>query len=275
MNTELPDPVPQDPPVVRHPGKPKKPGALRGQVWLTVQTRQAQQLIHGRAGTPGKAPIIGLVGFADRLRIIWEAARHDDPWADWWLIKVCDAIDATGDTIRRWKQDLDHLLALEVCGLEVAPAESLRPCRTPLQFANPYAYQGAHLLSEYDALACQVLTASHIGLLDNRTRDDLLGSCAQKIRATFMVPQDYRLTGIDREALRDGHGESRRACQVMGEVPDEVVRGERHAPLVPRTIRPPAALAEDNRVPPASHSTETGPAGDEPAGRDNSRLPQA
>ena len=43
------------------------PGALRGQVWLTVQTRQAQRLIRGRNGNANKPAIIGLVGFADRL----------------------------------------------------------------------------------------------------------------------------------------------------------------------------------------------------------------
>ena len=57
----------------------KQPGALHGQVWLTVQTHHAQQLIHGREGTPDKPPIIGLTGFANRLRVIWQAARDDDP----------------------------------------------------------------------------------------------------------------------------------------------------------------------------------------------------
>ena len=37
------------------------PGTLRGQVWLTVQTRQAQRLIRGRNGNVDKPAIICLL----------------------------------------------------------------------------------------------------------------------------------------------------------------------------------------------------------------------
>ena len=67
-------------------------GALRGEVWLTVQSHHAQRLILGRAATLEKPAIVGLVGFADRLRVIWNAARADDPYADWWLIKIDEAL---------------------------------------------------------------------------------------------------------------------------------------------------------------------------------------
>ena len=72
----MPDPKAQNPDETTR--RPDKPGALQGQVWLTLQTSQAQLLVHGRDGTIDKATIIGLVGFADRLRVIWQAARGDD-----------------------------------------------------------------------------------------------------------------------------------------------------------------------------------------------------
>ena len=59
------------------------PGALQGEVWLTIQTYQAQGLIRGRRAIDGKPAIIGLIGFADRLKSLWQAIRFDDPYADW------------------------------------------------------------------------------------------------------------------------------------------------------------------------------------------------
>jgi hypothetical protein len=56
MNADNPIPRQQIPELA---DRSKQPGALHGQVWLTVQTHQAQQLIHGREGTPDKPPIIG------------------------------------------------------------------------------------------------------------------------------------------------------------------------------------------------------------------------
>ncbi|MES9958674.1 MAG: AcaB family transcriptional regulator, partial [Sedimenticola sp.] len=82
MTTENPKPTDAD-----------KPGPLRGQIWLTLQTNQARRLIRGRNGAKGQSPIIGLGLFAERLRLIWQASRNDDPYADWWLIKVHEAIE--------------------------------------------------------------------------------------------------------------------------------------------------------------------------------------
>ncbi len=75
------------------PDDVEKLGPLRGQVWLTLQTNQARRLVRGRNGTKGRSPIIGLGLFAERLRLIWQASRNDDPYADWWLIKVHEAIE--------------------------------------------------------------------------------------------------------------------------------------------------------------------------------------
>ncbi len=209
------------------------PGALRGQTWLTVQTRQAQQLIQGRNGSVNKPMIIGLVGFADRLRIIWQAARDDDPYADWWLIKVDEAIGRAREFITHTQKELDNLLA-QMPAMEVEVAQSLHPYRIRLQFANPYAYHGAQLIAAYDTLVRTALTCRHIGLLDNDAAADVVKLGARKIRGTFVVPQGYRLLGIDRTCLQSSSGQDPRACQLMGELPADVLSGEQRAPLMPR-----------------------------------------
>ncbi len=210
-------------------------GPLRGQVWLTIQTRQAQRLVRGRAATPTKPAIIGLVGFADRLRLIWQAARNDDPYADWWLVKVHTAIAMNLDDVRNWQREIRTLLQ-QMTTMDISIATSSQPYRMPLQFANPYAYQAAQLLSDYDALVCGVLTAHHVGLLDSEGSRGLINSCARKIRATFVIPQSYRFLKIDRATVRLQTGSSQKARHSMGEVPDDILSGERQAPLVPRKM---------------------------------------
>jgi len=234
----------------------KKPGSLRGQVWLTIQTRQAQQFIRGRKGTADKPAIIGLTGFADRLRVIWLAARNDDPYADWWLIKIHEAIDSSSTYIRDWQIELNSQLD-QVTGLEVTVAGSQKPCRVPLQFANPYAYQAARLLSEYDTLVCSVLTARHIGLQNNKVSEGLLRLCGRKIRSTFVIPQGYKFLQIDRATLSQGGEKSINARKAMGEVPEDILCGERHAPLVPRKVQFPTGFAENVALHPRSPEPNT------------------
>ncbi|MEW8024879.1 MAG: PFL_4669 family integrating conjugative element protein [Candidatus Thiodiazotropha sp.] len=228
------------------------PGALRGQTWLTVQTRQAQQLIQGRHGSADKPAIIGLVGFADRLRMIWQAARDDDPYADWWLIKVHEALDQAREFIGRHQEELDNRLA-QMQALEVEVAQSLRPYRIRLQFANPYAYQGAQLIAAYDTLVRTVLTCRHIGLLDNEAAAGIVNLGARKVRGTFVVPQGYRLLGIDRKSIQQHSGKDPRACQLMGELPEAVLSGEQYAPLVPRKVAFPKTVSRSLALEPLSY----------------------
>ena len=216
-------------------GASQKPGALHGQVWLTLQTHQAQQLIHGREATSGKPAIIGLIGFADRLRVIWLAARRDDPYADWWLIKVHEAIAAARSFIRDRLAALERQLA-QMPAMEVSVAASRRPHRVQLQFAIPYAYQGAQLLAEYDRVVCMALTARHIGLLDGVSCKQVQQACARKLRALFLIPQGYRLLKIDRNTIHLNTGRSSEARQLMGAVPEDILSGERQVPFSPRKV---------------------------------------
>ena len=228
-----------------HPEKPEKvkktklnddsPGTLHGQTWLTVQTHQAQQLIHGRNKTKDKPAIIGLVGFADRLRVIWQAARDDDPYADWWLIKIHAALEKNCQYISQCQEAVDKLL-LQTQGLEVSVAVSQRPYRLQLQFANPYAYQGAQLIAAFDNLVRTTLTCRHIGQLNDDPATSSISNSASRVRATFSVIQGYRALGLDRKSLKQTGGNDPRLSRLMRNIPDDVLSGERRAPISPRKI---------------------------------------
>lgn len=237
-------------------------GVLRSQTWLKVQTRQAHQLIRGRDGSLDKPAIIGLIGFADRLRMIWQAARDDDPYADWWLIKVHEALDQAGKLLSRYQEKLDTRLA-QMNAMEVTVAESLRPYRIRLQFANPYAYQGAQLIADYDTLVRTVLTCRHIGQLDDESAHSIINLCARKIRGTFVVPQGYRALGIDRKCLQRSPGKYPRASSLMGELPEAVLSGEHRAPLVPRKAPFPKATHRPLELEPLSPLPDKGVSTDE------------
>ena len=227
---------------VERPDLPEKPGALQGQVWLTVHTRLAQNLIHGREGTAEKPAIIGLVGFANRMRVVWLAARRDDPYADWWLIKVHEAIQFAENLIRNQHAVLSTQLNA-LTAMEVNIAESRKPYRVPLRFANPYAYRGARLIADLDKLVCMAMTARHIALLSTREYEHLVTGSARKIRAIFVIPQHYRLLKIDRETVRRQIGRSSEARQAMGVVPEDILSGKRQAPIAPRKISLPSNLS--------------------------------
>ncbi|GAB3101169.1 TIGR03761 family integrating conjugative element protein [Aestuariicella hydrocarbonica] len=209
-----------------------RPGGLQGDVWLTLQTYQAQALIRGRRAEEGKPVIVGLLGFAERLRTLWQAARMDDPYADWWLLKVEEGIAGSRAQLCRLQQLLEALIA-SAEGLEVSIAHSERPQRVSLQFANPYAFRAAQLLADYDQVVCTAMTLRHVGMtIPDALLDQLKGS-GRWVRRVLALPQGYQSLGISRKDVAQGTPSVNRARERMGEVPMEVLQGDRLPSLRP------------------------------------------
>ncbi len=225
-------------------------GALQGEVWLKVQTYQAQTLIRGRRSSEGKSAIIGLIGFADRLKSMWQAVRFDDPYADWWLVKVEEAIAASRAQLQRVQQQLESQAASQ-SGLEFTIASSSQPQRVSLQFANPYAFRAAQMLAEFDRMLCTAMTCRHLGVDLPTALDEQVHASGRWVRRVFAVPQGFASMGVSREDLSQNTAEANKARQQMGEVPAEILSGERLPALRPVVFR--RKQTED-----AGESTETG-----------------
>ncbi|MBR9910307.1 MAG: TIGR03761 family integrating conjugative element protein [Gammaproteobacteria bacterium] len=207
-------------------------GALHGEVWLTIQTYQAQSLIRGRRAADDKPAIIGLVGFAERLKILWQAVRLDDPYADWWLLKIEEGIAACRSRLQGLQEQLETLLT--ACdGLEINSAQSSRPQRVALQFANPYAFRAAQMLADYDQLVCTAMTCRHLGI-------ELPGDLALQVNASgrwlrrvFALPQGYHGLELTRGDFIRGTLRAENARERMGALPQEILSGDRLPSLRP------------------------------------------
>jgi integrating conjugative element protein (TIGR03761 family) len=222
------------------------PGALRGGAWLTLQTRHAGRLVKGRPGKAGKPPIIGLLGFADRLRLIWQGIRASDPYAEWWLVKVDQALARAEAELQALDSAVDTIFSVNE-GLEIATAVSIQPTRVKLEFANPYAYRGAQLLASYDKFARRVLSARHVGLAGREDAERYLRDGARPLRRAFGSALGYRLLGVTRADTEQQTVKGKQAVEAMGELPPEILSGELRASLLPR----PATITKETAVPPS------------------------
>jgi integrating conjugative element protein (TIGR03761 family) len=211
------------------------PGVLRGSATLTLQTRHAVRLVKGRSYSAEKPAIIGLLGFANLVRTVWHGARDDDPYADWWLLQVHDTLVQAELELavleRALSARLEALSAIDV----VAP-ESARPARIALNFSNPYAFRAAGLIGQFDGFACKVLSARHVGLIGRDESEKLLHQGGRWVRRALQSPVLYRLLGVTRDDVLQRTAKGLQAEETMGEVPDDVLRGDRRAPHAPAVV---------------------------------------
>lgn len=209
------------------------PGALRSQATMEIQTRQAQRLVYGRMASEGKHEIVGLLRFAAMLRPIWGGGIADDPYADWWLVKIERELMQARDQLKEMKSTVEQRLA-GAPAVNVVVAQSLCPARLELNFSNPYAFHGAYLLADYDALVRAALTARHVGLVDSQTSEKLLAQGGRLLRAAYETAKGYRYMGITRADLAQGTAKARKAQEAMGDLPQPVIAGELRAAYAPR-----------------------------------------
>jgi integrating conjugative element protein (TIGR03761 family) len=234
----------------RTPGVAERPGVLRGGATLTLQTRQAQRVVKGRGQMAGKPAIIGLIGFANMLRPIWHGSRADDPYADWWLLKIHDTLQFAQRQLVHAEHDIDAQFQA-MGSIDVAAPASVKPARIALNFSNPYAFRGAQLVSVYDDLVRSVLSARHVGLLTRDESQRLLHVGGRQVRRALQSPVGYRFTGVTRVDVEQGTAKALQAKDVMGKLPDDVRTGERRAEHAPALAVPStAAIAESIRLQP-------------------------
>jgi integrating conjugative element protein (TIGR03761 family) len=237
------------PPAAREPDRE----AFHGTVSLAVHTRYGKGLITGRAAGADKPPIVGLLDFAERLRMLWRAAAADDPYADWWLIRIEAGLDRLRHAIADLRQRYQSVFEPHAA-LDIELDTDRWPYCVTLHFANPYSYDTANLVGEFDQLARRLLTAEQLGLLDQRAAHEPLALGAKRFRQLLTLPQRYRSLSINRRRLAADERLASAAVQTMGEIPADVLAGKRLPRLLPRRDR---SVAESRPASTARPTLET------------------
>ena len=218
-----------------------------GRIKLVLHTRKACALVRGRRADSeqGKAPITGLLLFAATVGRIWHAAAADDPYADWWLVEIEHQMETAREEIGAYrKQVSERLRQAPLVDLEAAVAAE--PAEIELRFGTPYGFMASYLLVDYDGLVREVMTARHVAVLDREAAERLIHEGGRAVRRAFHSAEGYRYLALTRDDVRQGTAKARKARELMGELPRQVLEGKvraRHAPVRRARPEPEAAAA--------------------------------
>ncbi len=94
-------------------------GSLRSAMSLTLHTHHASRIWHGRAAAEGRPGIVGLNGYIAQMNKMRRGSEQDDPYSDWWMLRIEDKLDHTKVTLQSLREQVDQALA------SVPPALSL------------------------------------------------------------------------------------------------------------------------------------------------------
>ncbi len=214
----------------------RKRFGLRSEVSINLHSYAARNAFDGRRAEGNRAAIIGINRFAGAVKQIFHDARADDPWADWWLIRIDGAVEQAKNKMHALRQEFaDHYP--ETPDINVNDAIALAPQSRALSFASPHAYRMAYMLVDYDKLCCSVLTLAHIGLMTQAEKLRYLHVGGKIIKSALTSAVGFRHQGVTRNDLIANNPRAQKAKQLMGEVPQDIVDLKRRSPYAPKLVQ--------------------------------------
>lgn len=223
-------------------------GSLRSTMELTLHTHHAARIWHGRTRTEAQPAIIGLSAFVSIMARMRRGSQQDDPYSDWWMIRVEEKLDDVKTRLEALKDQGSAVLARLPRGMSVSENLSVQPVKLPIFISSQHGFLATYLLSDFDDLARQLLLAHHAALIDRPTMERWIKEGAHLLRSTFSLAQRYRFSGASRDDFAANNAVARSALERFGELPQDVLEGTRRPRFAPPIIRR-SGLASDRSGP--------------------------
>ncbi|MDR2031605.1 MAG: TIGR03761 family integrating conjugative element protein [Azoarcus sp.] len=216
-------------------------GSLRSAMSLTLHTHHASRIWHGRAPTEDRPGIVGLNGFVALMNKLKRGVEQDDPYSDWWMLRIEEKLEQTKVTLQTVREQVDEALASVPPALSLGENLNVQPVKLPLFINSPLGFKAVYLLADFDDLARRLILAHHTAMIDRNTLERWLDEGAHALRSLFSLAQHYRYSGATREDFRRMNAVARAAIEKFGELPQEVMDGTRRSPFAPPLARRPAS----------------------------------
>ena len=209
----------------KNTSKRSGPGRIEGENSVILHTRQGMALFDGRPANPekGKSAIYGVPRFYGAVKQIYFDAMADDPWADWWLIKVDHAIEKAQQSLEQLRAEIQGFQPRNA-SISISNAHSVQPEPRPLNFAIPsYPHRMAYIVTDCDLMTLDVLNLFHAGLMTRQQKERLVHKIGKVARGALTSATGFRHCGVTRNDVMANNPKARKAKELMGEVPEDVL----------------------------------------------------
>ncbi len=223
---------------------------------MTLHTQDAFRMFTGRAAdSQTHAPAIpGGRRFAAILKSIWYLSANDNPYADWILIRVHQALVILRQQMAREAGECEaEFENLRRKGLSLSVLSSRSPATVALGFRSPYGYATAEAIVEFDRHVRMVKTLVLKDRLSDHEGRVAIREIGRGLRALFLEPIRWErillredMLPLSRSDFLPGADDLARqrmqmALTLLGEVPRDVFTGDDAPRHSQRRITPTAA----------------------------------
>ena len=104
-----------------------------------------------------------------------------------------------------------------------------------LNFTTPFPYLAAYLIADVDYVFCQLIALQKRGI---PCPDPGLSvkQIRGQIQDIFSIPRKWKRTGVSRQDILQNNPKAQEARELLGEIPEEVLKNPLKLNSLPRTI---------------------------------------
>ncbi|OAI94855.1 PFL_4669 family integrating conjugative element protein [Pseudomonas putida] len=234
-------------------------GALRSSMQLTLHTHHASRIWHGRAAAEDRAGIIGLNGFIAIMNKMKRGAEQDDPYSDYWMLRIETKLDETKIQLQLLGEQIDQVISAIPKALSLGENLNVQPISMPLFINAQLGFAAVYLLADFDDLARRVILAHHTALIDRQTLERWLNEGSHALRSLFSLAQQYKFSGAQRDDFAANNAVARNARERYGELPQDILEGTRRSRFAPQVTRRGGSGPSAPVLPGSTESAEDGP----------------
>ena len=215
-----------------------KLGSLRSQIELTLHTYHAVRVWQGGQPT-GKAgySVPRRVRYLTNTNMIRMTSARDNPYADWWMIKIEEKLDQAQQEMNELSAMLDKLITAVPAHISITDNLNQKPFTTGVFCNSHMGFRAVFLLEAYDSLARKILLANHVGLLSRRDMEGFLDQGAHQLRSLFGLALTYKNTEVTRDDMAANNAKARAAIERLGTPPTEILQGTLRSEFAPNIQR--------------------------------------
>jgi len=203
---------------------------LKIEMELFLKTYKAQNCVWGKM-----QGCLGLFQFARYVVQINNAIRGDDPYADWFLIQIQDALNDGRRVLQRFENRYKDVLSLKKNQQRIIVSPD-KPIKIKVQFVSPYSFIAADMLGDYDRALSLMEVARLTGIKLDKSIADLESELNKTLKSTFNLPKQWKPTQVTRIDVEQDTEKAQQARNFMGQIPAKILNKEVVAQYAP-TIR--------------------------------------
>ncbi len=227
-----------------------KPGPLRNSNSLELNTKEAVALFYGRKKTEELNVIVGLNVFSSKIKDINNAAHNDDPYADFFLLKIDTALKETEKCLIDWQNDFTALSDESL--ITINQGGSIKPVTLETSFSSVYANIALSLLKRSDNLMLTIYALKHIGMINRTQSNKEITKINRLMRKAFLSADGYKYFNISRKDVEQKTARYRQAHIAMKfkeDLPYEVLNKNLRAEHAPNIVIDPNDIFKKPKKP--------------------------